>query len=46
MQKITIRFVFFTAAAVCFILKGVGLHTGQVDLMNIGFGLLTIGSMF
>jgi hypothetical protein len=40
-----IRFVCFVTAAICFFffVKGDGLFTGQIDLMNIGFGLVTVG---
>ena len=42
-MNVNIRFVCFVAAAICFFVKGAGLHTGQIDLMNIGFGLVTVG---
>ena len=42
-MNVTIRIVCFIAAAICFFLKGAGVPVGQIDLTNIGFGLVTVG---
>jgi len=39
----TVEFVCFVLAAICFFIKGLGVNTGRVDLMNIGFGLVMVG---
>ncbi|GAK53033.1 hypothetical protein U14_04292 [Candidatus Moduliflexus flocculans] len=44
-MNVTTKFVCFVIAAICFFVKGAGLHTGQFDLMNIGFGFITVGML-
>ena len=36
------KVICYVVAAVCFFVKGLGVNTGQIDLMNIGFGVFTI----
>jgi hypothetical protein len=39
----SIKTLCFVGAVICFFLKGLGVSTGRVDLMNIGFGLVVLG---
>ena len=41
-----VQFFCFLLAAICFFIKGFGVDTGRIDLMNIGFGLITLGVLF
>ncbi len=43
---LTVRLVCFLLAAICFFLKGLGIATLRVDLMNIGFGFVILGVIF
>ena len=38
----SVKLVCLIIAAVCFFVKGAGVNTGQVDLMNIGFGFVVL----
>jgi hypothetical protein len=34
------KLILLVCALVCFAIKGLGIPTGQIDLMNIGFALV------
>jgi hypothetical protein len=36
------KIIFIVIACICFFVKGAGINTGQVDMMNVGFGSLTL----
>ena len=34
--------IFLIVACICFFVKGAGVNTGQIDLMNVGFGFVCL----
>jgi hypothetical protein len=36
------KVIFLVIACVCFFVKGAGINTGQIELMDVGFGFVVL----
>lgn len=45
-MKLSVSVVCLLLALICFVLKGLSVPTGRVDLMNIGFAFVVASVLF